>query len=139
MKDSDFKNLPHKFEESYERYNVPGKYNPDVVAINNTSKKALIIESSSTGDRKVNIGEMLQADKWLRDEGYQGTLIIVLDGKGKYPPTCKDQKERLLPLFDEYLENSITGLEKVLIITQFDYEQAAYDINNLDSYELISK
>ena len=141
MQDSKFKNLPHKFEEGYERIKVSGKYNPDVVAINRTSKKAIIIESSTTNDRKVNIGEMFQADKWLRDKGYQGTLIIVLDGNGGSPPTCKDQKERLLPLFEEYLKNSSTGLDKVLIVTQSDYEQASYNATNLEniSVNIITK
>ncbi|USK61645.1 hypothetical protein [Peribacillus asahii] len=133
MEDSKFKELKHKFGKGYQRIKLSGKYNPDVVAVNSTSGKAIIIESSSTGDRKVNIGEMFQADKWLRDEGYRGILIIVLDGKGDFPSTCKEQKKRLLPLFSEYLKNSKSGLHKVLIVTQNDYNNVQYDICKLES------
>ncbi len=121
-KDKAFKVLNHIFEQGYQVAKADNGYNPDVLAINSEENRAIILEHSSTGDRKVNIGEMFQADKWLRDKEYKGELIFVLDGQSENSPTCNGQFKRLSPLFEEYLKGGTFGLKKVVIISRESHE-----------------
>lgn len=100
-------------------------YNPDLVLeINN---EVVVLEHSSTGDRKVHIGELSQFIEFTVNCKIEKefSMILLLDGEGDNPPDVKKEAERLRyyinALFNDKLEyvnfigvirydNSLSGL-----------------------------
>ena len=78
------KNFKEEFEiEGFnkEKYNEE-YYNPDLYFKN--ENEVVFVEHSSTGDRKVHIGELCQFVTAKSD--LPKSMILVLDAKGENPP-----------------------------------------------------
>lgn len=69
-------------------------YNPDVV-LKLADGKMIIIEHSPTGDRKVHIGEMLQAFEFGIKNEIGIVFVLVLDGVTDTSPTVGREQQRL--------------------------------------------
>lgn len=111
------------------------EYKPDCVLANENTE--YFLESSSTGDRKVHIGELIQFLTYIstvteRKENYY--FILFLCGKGKYAPRAALEYERLKFYFDHYsmpenIKESIAGIyvvdsEKVsMSLTKDDFSK----------------
>lgn len=77
-------------------------YNPDVVFKN--GNKYIIMESSTTDERKVHIGEMIQFLIFSThySDAQEIALIIFLHGKGPKAPTILNEEPRLQYYYDNY-------------------------------------
>jgi len=104
MADSDFKSKPICFPGGWlpnSRGSIIGnfQYKPDRSFKDGSGKVVCVIESSSTNDRKVGVGELCLADKFFSDCEVDGVLIFSLCGKSQYPPSPRSQAEYLDPYF----------------------------------------
>ena len=99
------KNFKEKFKIdgfSKEKYN--GKYyNPDLYFKN--KNEVVFVEHSSTGDRKIHIGELCQFVTEKSD--LPKSMILVLDGKGKNPPSLDGEEGRLKYYFESSFKDSL--------------------------------
>lgn len=127
-KDSIFKNLLFSIPENWNinsNGSIVGKeqYKPDISIKNSDGKIVCILESTSTGDRKVGLGEMLQADKLFYDEEINGILIFSLSGVSSSSPTLITQSKYINPYF-KYLKNinKKYGLKKIYFISESDFK-----------------
>ena len=128
MADSDFKNKQIDFPEGWQP-NTSGsvigqhKYKPDRSFKNANGTVVCVIESSSTNDRKVGVGELCLADKYFSDIQSAGILIFSLCGKSKYPPNPDTQAEYIEPYFRHLKTLGLTfGLKEVYFISEEDFE-----------------
>lgn len=126
MSDTSFKNiklnLGHDFEKNTKGSIIGAdQYKPDISIINSKEKVVCVIESSSTGDRKVHIGEMFQSHKFYCDEEIKGELIISLAGNNKNSPRPDTSYKYLKPYFDFIKKESKFGLKRVYLIEQDDF------------------
>ena len=132
MADNTFKNsnihfplgwTPHSHGEIIGNY----KYRPDRSFQDEAGRVVCIAESSSTNDRKVNVGELLLADLFFTDNRVPGVLIISLCGRSRYPPSPDSQAKYLKPYF-EYLKtlNPNSGLKELYIISESDFESLSW-------------
>lgn len=106
------------------------KYRPDKSFKKTKSGKfCCIIESSSTGDRKVSIGELLQAESFFSRNMVRGILIFSLSGRSKTSPTPSTQKAYLEPYFN-FLKSKRTkhGVSKVYFIKESDFESIGWEV-----------
>lgn len=136
MTDSKFKNTNIIFSGkcTWKRYSSGETigndgYRPDMSFKNTENNKVVcVIESSSTGDRKVGVGELLCADKFFADNEVSGILIFSLCGKSKYPPTPQTQMKYIEPYFI-YLQNFNRkyGVKEVFLISEDDFESINYE------------
>jgi hypothetical protein len=130
MSDKQFKNSEIQFPKELnlnQRSNgkIIGndKYKPDKSFNDSNGSTVLIIESTSTGDRKVSIGELCQAEKFFTDNNISGTLIFSLCGKSENSPRPDTQYEYLMPYF-KFMKNSNPnlGVTKINIILEADFK-----------------
>jgi hypothetical protein len=128
MADSDFKKRPIIFPAGWERHSkgeVIGsdKYRPDLSFRDAEGRVICVIESSSTNDRKVGVGELFLADKFFFDSAVDGVLIFSLCGKSTSPPRPDTQYAYLLPYFT-HLRSSVRtyGVKEVYIIAEAAFE-----------------
>ncbi|MDH5718714.1 MAG: hypothetical protein OEZ22_13900 [Spirochaetia bacterium] len=100
--DSVFKNFKKDFKDNlYKDYK--GKYhNPDMIIIK--GKCHFLFEHSSTGDRKVHIGELLQSYVYSIINECNTFFILLLDNRSKNGPSKEYETERLKYYMD-YLIN----------------------------------
>jgi len=132
MADTEFKNRPIAFESAWTNHSngtVIGRdqYKPDLSFKNADGKVVCVIESASTNDRKVAVGEMCQADKFFSDQGVSGVLIFSLCGRSKYPPTPELQIAYLRPYFEHLTSAGRgSGLKEVYSIKEADFEIAQW-------------
>ena len=104
MADTDFKSKRITFPENWTPHSNGGrvgkdKYRPDRSFQNANGEVVCVIESSSTNDRKVGVGELCLADKFFTDNNVNGILIFSLCGRSASPPRPDTQKEYLEPYF----------------------------------------
>lgn len=128
-KDTDFKEKQFKWGNKIlsksELVNAGEFYCPDVF-LKKQDKEFIILEHSSTGDRKVHIGELAQVLVYAKDNpDKKFTYILVLDNTSKDGPTVKREKQRLKFYYDKlFCDKKVDNL-KIYII----------DIKSLDGYE----
>lgn len=128
MADTDFKNKSITFPAGWAR-NSNGcaigtnGYRPDQSFENEKGKVVCVIESSSTGDRKVGIGELCLADLFFTDNKTDGILIFSLCGKSATSPRPDTQKQYLEPCFRHLnAKGRPHGVREVYLISEADFE-----------------
>ncbi|SDJ01361.1 hypothetical protein SAMN04515654_12311 [Halanaerobium congolense] len=144
MSDKKFKNIKLNLGSEFKKYtkgSIIGddKYKPDISIINSKEKVVCVIESSSTGDRKVHIGEMFQSHKFYCDEEIKGDLIISLAGSSKNSPRPDTSYKYLKPYFDFIKKESKIGLKRVHLIEQDDFIKLQNDGVKLLDEKFINK
>lgn len=108
------------------------KYKPDLSIINTRKKVVCCIESSSSGDRKATLAEMLQAEKFSYDQKHNIDLIISLSGKSETSPTPQTQARYLQPylkFLKEMRGNKKYGINKLLLIDQSKFIESLVNMN----------
>lgn len=128
MTDSDFKGKPITFLNGWQP-NTSGsiigqhQYKPDRSFKDANGNIVCVIESSSTNDRKVGVGELCLADKFFSDNQIDGILIFSLCGNSEYPPRHDTQAKYLEPYFKHLNSLGRThGVKKVYFISEKDFE-----------------
>ncbi|MEK5115141.1 hypothetical protein [Bacillus sp. FSL R5-0677] len=110
-------------------------YTPDLIfeGIDNI----VVLEHSSTGDRKVHIGELTQFIEYSvnSDSGSKKSLIIFLDGKSKNAPKKEIEQKRLKFYVDNVFSLNPSYLENIFFIGVTKYMKK---LNNL-SFDELSK
>ncbi|MBI5999103.1 hypothetical protein P5E45_09165 [Clostridium perfringens] len=104
-------------------------YNPDLYFEN--GKEAIWIEHSSTGDRKVHIGELCQF--MTVPSILAKNMILILDGKSKSAPTPIGERDRLKYYIRAFDKSLIENVNFIGVIKNKD------DINNLSFHDLKNK
>jgi hypothetical protein len=128
MADSDFKNKPITFPTNWVCNSKGGqigidKYKPDRSFKNEENEVVCVIESSSTNDRKVGVGELCLADKFFTDSKIDGVLIFSLCGSSTSPPRPDTQKSYLEPYFRHLkTHGGPHGVREVYLISENDFE-----------------
>lgn len=108
-------------------------YRPDIILEN--QEEIIVLEHSSTGDRKVHIGELSQFIEFTLNyrSNKNFNLIIFLDGKGETAPQVKKECDRL----KYYVERLFSDkLETVRFIGVVEYN---IDMNGLSLNQIIEK
>ena len=117
-------------------------YSPDIVFKKKCREKAastmLFVESSSTGDRKVHIGEIAQFVAYISENidktcEVEYTFMLFLAGKKTKktvsPPTAYNEKDRVLFYFEvlasDEVKNRVNGVYVI------DQEDKGVNIRNL--------
>lgn len=128
MADRDFKKQTITFPANW-KCNSKGsiigedQYKPDQSFKNEKGDVICVIESSSTNDRKVGVGELCLADKFFTDKKVNGILIFSLCGKSASPPRPISQKEYIEPYFHHLKsEKRPYGVSEIYFINQVDFE-----------------
>ena len=128
MADSEFKNRDITFPQGWVRHSNGGvidsvKYKPDLSFKDEEGNVVCVIESTSTNDRKVGVGELCLADKYFTDNKSEGILIFSLCGKSQYPPRPDTQSQYLEPYFQHLKHiNSQFGVREAYFIFETDFE-----------------
>ena len=128
MADTEFKNKPISFPEGWTRHSNggvidSGKYKPDLSFKNKQGRIVCVIESSSTNDRKVGVGELCLADKYFTDNKTDGILIFSLCGKSEYPPRPETQAQYIVPYFRHLKRSGLSyGVRQLYFILEEDFE-----------------
>ena len=133
MADRTFKQRPISFAAGWRR-NSSGRaigkdeYRPDLSYADDTGRVLCILESTSTNDRKVGVGELCLADKFFSDAGTDGILIFSLCGKSSSPPRPDTQAAYLRPYF-AFLRDAKRphGVKQVYIISERDFERCGWE------------
>ena len=112
-----------------EKYNEE-YYNPDLYFKN--ENEVVFVEHSSTGDRKVHIGELCQFVTAKSD--LPKSMILVLDAKGENPPSSDGEKGRLKYYFESSFKDCL--LENIKFIGVVKNEES---ISGLKLEELKEK
>lgn len=132
MADTEFKTRPIKFPEEWKRHSNGGaidraKYKPDLSFVDEEGKIVCVIESSSTNDRKVGVGELCLADKFFADNKTDGILIFSLCGKSQYPPRPDTQASYLKPYFQHLKRgNPPNGVRVVYLIDESEFAKLGW-------------
>lgn len=128
MADTEFKNKPITFPTKWTN-NSNGSsigndnYRPDRSFKNEKNEVVCVIESSSTNDRKVGVGELCLADKFFSDNKIDGILIYSLCGRSASPPRPDTQKKYLEPSFRHLkAEKRPYGVKEIYFISEEDFE-----------------
>ena len=129
LPDKEFRNLDFVLPNN-QKVNTRGsiigqdQYKPDISIVNSRNEVVFCIESSSSGDRKATLAEILQAEKYANDHKAHIELLICLAGNSKNSPTPTTQREYLKPYFDflvkcRNVENF--GVEKIYLLNESDF------------------
>ena len=125
LTDSEFKklNFADKNGEAINilNNNLGDYYKPDIV-LGLSNGELAILEHSSTGDRKVHIGELLQAFQYAFSSGKKVHWLLFLDGKGQNSPTVTYEKCRLNFYLDFLRCNSPKNDKASFTFDVFDLE-----------------
>lgn len=117
---------------------IVGKnYHPD--AIFTKSKTIIILESSSTGDRKVHIGELIQFIEFVEhDKNYEDYyFVLFLCGRSKTSPDVKNEVKRLeacLPCIKCCIKSKIKG---IYIANQDKVELGSLNMEKIKSFKKV--
>lgn len=128
MADAEFKKHPISFPRlgwiAHSAGSAIGKdrYRPDRSFVDQDGNVRCVIESTSTNDRKVGVGELCLADKFFSDSKTKGVLIFSLCGKGSARPRPETQFDYLKPYF-QHLRNSGNefGVLVVYVLNENDF------------------
>ncbi|PFD44777.1 hypothetical protein [Bacillus cereus] len=137
-KDATFKkNFRIKGMEIQENMYMGEFYNPDLIL--KDSNNMVILEHSSTGDRKVHIGELTQFIEYVinSEDANKHSLIIFLDGKSVSPPKEKQEQARLKFYIDRLFLLEAELLKKIFFIGVVKFEEK--NLNNLSLNDLKGK
>ena len=108
-------------------------YNPDILFVND--KKIIVVESSSTGDRKVHIGELFQFLVFAVNNAKYEEFYFLLDlcGQGKNRSTSENEIKRLQYYFNNFpiSQDNKLKIKKIAICDNF-LETSQNKIINLD-------
>jgi predicted kinase len=129
LSDKEFRNseilLPNGFKIHTRGCNIDSnRYKPDISIVDSNNKIKIIIESSSSGDRKSILAELLQAEKFSTENNFYITLLMCLSGKSKTSPTPQTQKDYLAPYFKflcSLRKNKSLGVQEIMLISEMDY------------------
>ena len=135
MADSDIKKKKISFPESWLPHTsgcIIGQhqYKPDRSFKDSNGNVVCVIESSSTNDRKVGVGELCLADQYFSEIQCTGILIFSLYGKSKYPPKPDTQAKYIEPYF-KYLKSlrlTTYGVKEVYFISEEDFESLGWHL-----------
>lgn len=128
MADTNFKSKPITFPANWMCYSNGGgigtdKYKPDRSFKNEKNEVICVIESSSTNDRKVAVGEMCLADKFFMDNKTDGILIFSLCGRSASPPRPDTQRQYLEPYFRHLKgDGRLRGVREIYFISEDEFE-----------------
>ncbi|PIE92116.1 hypothetical protein CO726_28255 [Bacillus fungorum] len=130
-------NFRIKGMEVQENTRIGEFYNPDLIL--KDSDNTVILEHSSTGDRKVHIGELTQFIEYVinSEDDTKKSLIIFLDGKSDSSPKEKREHERLKFYMDELFSLKAVMLKNIFFIGVVKYEEK--NLNNLSLDDLENK
>lgn len=128
MADADFKKHPISFPTlgwiSHSMGSAIGqdKYRPDRSFGDTDGNVRCVIESSSTNDRKVGVGELCLADKFFSDSKWRGVLIFSLCGKALTRPKPETHLNYLRPYF-LHLRGSERefGVREIFVLDEADF------------------
>lgn len=141
MADSDFKNNKYVLLDGWV-VNSTGevigedKYRPDISIRNNDGDVTCVMESTSTNDRKVGLGEMLLAEKFFIDNKNTGVLVFSLCGKSTSPPRPDTQYEYIKPYFELLKsQNKECGIKEIYFIYEEEFEQVNWNLLSEDFNE----
>lgn len=132
MGDRIFKEREINFPAGWRRHSNGGaigkdKYRPDLSFADEAGRVVCVIESTSTNDRKVGVGELCLADKFFSDADIDGILIFSLCGKSTSPPRPETQAAYIRPYFTFLREaKRLHGVKRVYIITEDDFESCGW-------------
>jgi len=129
LTDKEFKQLNPKLPKGYRihtRGTIIGdnQYKPDISIANSTEEVVCCIESSSSGDRKATLAELLQAEKYANDYELSLDLIICLAGNSKTSPTPQSQRDYLEPYFTflkAHRRINEKGIKRVCLSTEKNF------------------
>ncbi|NEZ47939.1 hypothetical protein FDF74_12180 [Clostridium niameyense] len=109
-------------------------YTPDSIFYDKDNE--IILEHSSTGDRKVHIGELTQFIEYAINSpnDKKKSLIIFLDGSSKHAPKVEKEHDRLKKYIDDLF--IYLNLKYINFIGIVKYSK---ELNNLDLEILYSK
>jgi hypothetical protein len=130
MPDTKFKNARISFPgRNWRSYSNGGKigddqYKPDRAFKDDADRVVCVIESSSTNDRKVGVGELCLADKFFSDNSADGILIFSLCGRSAHPPRPDTQAKYLEPYFKYLRRANLThGVREIYLILEHDFSE----------------
>jgi len=132
MADRTFKECSITFAAGWQRHSNGGvigndKYRPDLSYADETGRVVCVLESTSTNDRKVGVGELCLADKFFSDANRDGILIFSLCGRSTSPPRPDTQAAYLAPYFTFLREAKRPhGVKQVYIISEDDFEACGW-------------
>ncbi|MDU7150418.1 MAG: hypothetical protein E6300_18310 [Clostridium sp.] len=108
-------------------------YRPDLVL--ETDKEIIVLEHSSSGDRKVHIGELSQFVEFSLnyDSDKKFSMILLLDGKGETSASVSKESNRLKYYVETLFNNK---MENINFIGVVKYDEL---LNNLLLYEITQK
>lgn len=133
MADTEFKSRHITFPEGWKRHSNGGvidgaKYRPDMSFADEEGQIVCVVESSSTNDRKVGVGELCLADKFFSDNKMDGVLIFSLCGKSQYPPRPDTQARYLEPYFQHLKRGSTcSGVRVVYFIAEDEFAALGWE------------
>lgn len=140
MSDKDFKQSQI---EGFEKLNLPKewreKYNPDVAV--KKDKTVIIMESSSTGDRKVHIGELAQFLAFVNsDTEYEEFYyVLLLCGVSENSPKEATELSRLQFYYDNYpISKNKREKIKGIYIKEEKSDKLTLTLDEIKKYECIS-
>lgn len=108
-----------QYSESY--------YNPDLYFENDD--EVVFIEHSSTGDRKVHIGELCQFV--TATSKLPKNMILVLDGEGEDSPSVEGEKDRLKYYFESSFKDSLVKNIKFIGVIKNEVSISGLTFNDL--------
>lgn len=134
MADLEFKNTNFILQKGWKVFSKgttvgQDKYHPDISIKDSNNKFTCILESTSTNDRKVGLGELLLAEKLFVDEECKGILVFSLSGTGKQSPRPETQIKYIRPYFDFLKKvNKNIGVISIYFIKESDFKNAQWEL-----------
>jgi hypothetical protein len=130
--------------KSFEKYNCydkqDGYWQPDLVLINKEDNHIVVCEHSTTGDRKVHIGELIQflafAYKFNK-KGYKYSYFLFLEGEGSSPPKKEIECSRLQYYYNIFSKN-MTNATNIHHIIIYNYADVPRQSEPLDLQSIIA-
>lgn len=115
-KDVEFKNKCNF--EGYKKIQIRRKfYSPDCVF--EKENVIIVAESSSTGDRKVHIGELIQFIEYAHSmKNKDFYYFLFLCGENVTSPRAETEKPRLKHYYDSYAVNKSDNIKGIYVVDQ---------------------
>lgn len=122
--------------EGYEKIKIKHDfYKPDCVFEN--GKDVIIVESSSTGDRKVHIGEMVQFIEYassMKDKCFY--FVLFLCGTSKTSPKANTVKGRLEYYYSSCAINKNDNIKGIYVVEQKEVDITKLSISSLYTWKI---
>jgi hypothetical protein len=129
-KDSEFKSQVKVCNYNSVDLSDLGKYyHPDLTLENKSH--LIIFESSSTGDRKVHIGELVQFLTYINSNSIYNeySFILSLCGASETSPSIQEEIGRLQYYYDSFPLSKVkrSQIKKIAVVDQNDFDWANLD------------